>query len=267
MADAVPDLALSSLIDSIIALVDNTEVDVLRVARLERELAKLWAASAIDVANYHMTRAMLAMLRHKNSVAVSAARDAIRWAAGDYAIHSNCLTVMSVALEVNAALELLQLMNLRYPDNIDAIRDNIVKSSDLLQFSMSVELMEKFDRLNVNSPSQPKPLRQRILLTRDAMIRCGLTDEDLAARLDVVAGTLREKNFDVWRSSRITLTDGTFMYFVHVDADADRCAELTFDIADALVESFEDPGADLFTISCRPVTDLANIKEVNPTQL
>lgn len=267
MTNAAPDLALNAIVDGIIARVDDSEVDTFGIARLERDLAKLWAASAINVANYHMTRAMLSMIKRNNDAAVVAAREAVRWAGGDYAVLGNCLTVMSTALEMEDAVQLIRTISKQFVDDKNALRDTILKSADLLQFSTSVDLIEKFEKLNINSAPEPRILRQLIASSRDAMTQLGFRDEDLANRLAVVGKTLRKQKLDIWRSSRITLSDGTFMYFVHVNADADRCAELSFDIAEALVESFEDPGSDLFTISCRPAADLAEMNEINPGQL
>jgi hypothetical protein len=267
MTAATPDRALHPLLDAIIARVDDAVVDALGIARLERDLAKLWKASAVSTSEYHMTRAMLAMLKHNNDAAVEAAREAVRWSAGDFVVQNNCLTVMSTALEVSEAVDLMHGIIRRNADNIEVVRDLIVKASDLLQFCTASDLIDRFEKLNVNCDSEPKLLRRIIVRTKDAMTQQGFTDDDFTRRLIVARDIVRNKGFNIWRSSRTTLSDGTFMYFIHVDADSDRCAELSFDVADALVEAFEDPGSELATIACRPALDLVNMKQVTPEQL
>jgi len=259
MTSAAPDLALNSILTEIATLVDATDVDHLKLARLERDLAKIWQASAITAADYHMTRALLSMAKRRTQPALDAAREALRWTSGNAIVENNCLTVMTTVMAIDDAIRLIRLIVARHPDDLDALKGAIIKASDVLQFSLAVELLEKFNKLTTNLDSVSDVRRKHILTCRDAMIRHKLTDEDLAARLKVAVDALRKKNFEAWRSSRLVLDDGCLIYYVHVDADPDRCAELNFDIADALVEEFEDTGADFVSIACRPLADLQSL--------
>lgn len=93
-------------------------------------------------------------------------------------------------------------------------------------------------------------------------IQEGFAEADISARLSTAIDAVRNSGAEVLRQARQPLSDGSFIQHFYVDADVSRCADLNFDIADALSNEYEKTGVELFSVLCRPLAHYSVRNEV-----
>lgn len=154
------------------------------------------------------------------------------------------------------ALELINLMDANFPDSKSSLESAMINTQIALLPSLSVAFLERLDKLTVNEAPVFGPRHRMNLMTSLHLAKAhGMTDDDLSARLDAAVRAIRDGGKEVRRENMIFLHDGSFISQLYIDADAAACATMNFEIADALVEQFDDPGAEVFSIACRPLAD------------
>lgn len=248
-------------------LLAKPDFDVLQLRRLELAVQRLWDSKAIDAVDYYVSKAFFAIGKQQRQSAMDAANNVLRLAPGDPVARFNALTIMVGLIELDQAVPLIKSLAASHPDDKDLAKDLIIKGADLLQFNLVRELFRAYDALSVNNGPVNSVRRATAERALEAMDRYGLTDEDLAALMKSAAKALRDRGYDVFRSSRRTLSDGCIVYYLHVNASPDVCAELNFDIADALVEQYEDPCGEFVSFACRPLSDLSTMEVLEAEQL
>jgi hypothetical protein len=150
----------------------------------------------------------------------------------------------------------MDIMIASFPDSKTSLKSAIINSQLTLSHSRSAQLLDLIDKLSVNeSPVLGTRARLNIMTSKELADAHGMTDDDLAARLDVAVRAVRGGGREVRRRSVIYLHDGSFISQLYIDADASACAAMNFEIADALVDQFDDPGTEIFSIACRPLAD------------
>lgn len=162
------------------------------------------------------------------------------------------ISMGSVKLAVQATAQMVQA----YPGSKQVLDHAITHATICLQFSKALELIETYNALAVNefSPYEPE-LISTLLRSHEMAQALEITEESMLARLQTAVDAVRAYGVEVLHQSRLVLHDGTFISQFFVNAPATECANLNFVIADALVENYEDVGAELFSVICRPLTD------------
>lgn len=262
MTSAVPARKIDTIMSELNRLLEKCEVDAFQLRRVEGETERLWEAKAISPSEYYVAKAFFAIGRQQRENALYAAKNALRLAPNDPIVQLNVLTVFVGILDIEASLPLMRSMAANQRDNKEIVKSLIIKAADLMQLQLANELFEVFDALSVNDPPAVFFRRGSCEQSLDAMSKYQLTDDDLAERIKAAAGALRSASLDVFRNSRRTLSDGSVIYCMHVNADVDKCAEMNFRIADALVEKFDDPCGEFISFFCRPLSDLEEMQVV-----
>lgn len=162
------------------------------------------------------------------------------------------LHVGSIQSANNVACTLFE----KYPDSKSALSTAIRTFQLTLKFSEALELISRHDRLAVNEKSEFGDRERRMLTSSVGLLEdYPLTEHDLSLRLSEAVASVRAEGFNVCRLGRLVLHDGSFVSHLFIDADASKCAELNFVVIDALIDMFDDVGADVFSIACRPLSD------------
>lgn len=261
MTNPVPEREINVILTELSALLDRADTDTFQLRRAEASVERLWKQHAVEPAEYYTCKAFIEFGKYRREAALSAADNMLKLAPNDPVVQCNALSVRVAALDVDRALELLQQMVVEIKDDKDTIKTLIIKAADMMQYHLAAELFGVLDKLSVNE--SPQYLRRpSIDRSYAAMKRANLSDSDAADRLNAAYQAVRDESYDVWRTSRSVLQDGSVLYFLHVKADPDQCAQLTFSIADRLVEQFDDPGVELVSFSCRPMDDLSELKGI-----
>lgn len=248
-------------------LFEAAEVDALQLRRLEIEVNRLWAANAISAVDFYTTQSFFAIGKHRREEALAAARNLIALAPASTAAQMNALTVFAGVAEVERAIPLMKILADKHPDDKDLIIKIIYKAADLMQHNFVMQLFHRLDRLTPNEPPLNSVRRLSCIRSLKLMEQFNVTDEDLAARIQVAAKVLAKNGCDIIRHSRRTLSDGSIMYFLHANATIEECASLSFDIAEGIVTNFEDPCSEIVTIACRPFSDLSKMQVLSMGQL
>lgn len=170
----------------------------------------------------------------------------------------NAIRVLTNFGSHDRARELIEVMVEAFPDSKRALDAAMIGSQIMQCPSKSIVFLDRLDKLTVNE-AQPLHPRHRanLQLSLDLANQHGFDDGDLSSRLDAAVRAIRTVGQEVLRQNIVYLHDGSFVSQLYVDADAATCASINFDIADALVEKFDDPGSGVFSIACRPIADHA----------
>lgn len=267
MSTAVQAKQIDEIMSDLTRLLHKPDYDVLQLRRLEIAVQRLWESSAISAVEYHAMKAFFAIAKQQRQNALDAAINVVQLAPNDPVAGLNALTIFVGIVEIDRSIPLVKSLAMTQRDDKQLLKSLIIKGTDLMQFNFVKGLFERFDALSINDVPVKSFRRNAAECTLEAMNRYGLTDEDMAARLKVAAEALQQKGFDVFRGTRRTLSDGSIVHYMHVNADADTCAELNFDIADALVNQFEDPCGELVSFACRPVADISAMTLIEADQL
>jgi tetratricopeptide (TPR) repeat protein len=259
MSNGVPQLKIDEIRSDLTRLLDRADTDSFELRRTEASVERLWQQRAINVVDYYTIKSFIEFGKYRREAAIDAANNVLRLAPGDAIAQSNVLSLKIATMEIDEAISMLEKMTSELRDDVHIIRTLIIKSADMLQYETAVKLYAVIDKLLVNDSSSKYLRRPLIERACAAMKRNNLSDSDSAERLKAAYGALRDESYGVWRTSRTILNDGTTLYFMHIKADADQCALLNFSIADRLVEQFEDPGSEVISFACRPVTDLPEL--------
>lgn len=182
----------------------------------------------------------------------------------DPATIQNQVVVLTGFGNLEKALNLIDRMVELYPDNKQILYRAIMESQCVLSLDRAIRYVKKYQLLSTNDliPMNPKVI-DTIENSAQQARKYGFADEDLIARLAVSIEAIRGSGFEVVRQARNILRDGSFVSQLFIDADARSCADLTFTVADALVESFQDPGIEVLSIICRPLSDYKHVAQVS----
>lgn len=259
MANGVPQLKIDEIMSDLGRLLDFADTDSFELRRAEASVERLWQQRAISAVDYYTTKSFIEFGKYRRGAALDAANNVLRLAPADPVAQCNVLSLKVAVMEIDESISMLRKMAGELRDDIHTVRTLTVKASDMLQYETAIEFYGVLDNLLLNDLSNTFLRRSSIERAYAAMKRNNFTDSDNAERLKAAYAALRDESYDVWRTSRNILDDGSTLYFMHVKADADQCAMLNFSIADRLVEQFDDPGSEVVSFACRPVTDLPEL--------
>jgi hypothetical protein len=261
MVSVKPETALNHILDEIKKLVDVDAPDPFSLRRVSMAVESAWKSKAISPAEFHMAKALIFMAKKERDSAISSMRNAVGLGKADPIVQHNSMIVFSSAGSVDDGVSLVTAWPKIFPDNREMLRTAVSRSCDFLQLELAMDIATQLDQISRNDPSHVSLVSHQLLNCLDAAKSLGLTDADLAARLKVAVSVLVDRGHPMWRNSRNLLRDGSLIYSFHIEASPEDCAELNFDIADALVDSFADPSAEFLSISCRPLVDIAQFSD------
>lgn len=157
-----------------------------------------------------------------------------------------CVLALRVGLLAETRREADALLS-RYPDDVDVLSIVEDVACGCCDFEMLFEVRGRLERLG-------KPFKgidhKKFLPVMDRAKAMGISVDQIVARLETAASVLREANEPIFGHMFDITPEGTFAYSFGVDANVAELTEYSLSMADVLVEKFEDPLADLITISC-----------------
>ncbi len=72
------------------------------------------------------------------------------------------------------------------------------------------------------------------------------------ALMETAVSAIESEGYSIRYTAPVHCLDNTLGYELYVDQSSSQCANLSFSIADALTEKFDDPFPELITFGCRP---------------
>jgi hypothetical protein len=260
VAAALPAKKFDEIMLEVSTIFEQPEVNAFQLRRLEVAISDLWKANAISPVQFYTAQSFFAAGKNQRDGAIAAAKNLIALASGNLSAQINALGIFTGVIDVEQAVPLMKSLAKNHPDNKRLINILIDKSSDLMQNNFASELFVRLDNLSADSAPINSNRRDNCIRSMKIMEQFGVTDDDLAAILQVAANEVWRKGYFIVRSSRRTLQDGSLLYYMHINATTEMCASLSFDIAESIVSGFENPCAEVTSISCRPVSDLYEIR-------
>jgi hypothetical protein len=174
----------------------------------------------------------------------------------------NAANIWSNIGNLRGLVELLDLAVQRYPNDRKTcmVTTTLYDRAGLI-FS-AAKAFDKFADLVAPEHKMDSPQYQQFVKECQLATEIGFSEAEIAARLCTAVAAVKHSGFEILRTTRQKLSDGSFVQQFYVAADSSQCAGLTFDIADALCEEYEKPGAELFSVVCRPMAHYALHNEV-----
>lgn len=158
------------------------------------------------------------------------------------------------------ALKLIADVIHRHKDNLMLIREGIRLASCALQFEQLKEFRDLLELLHCEMPTDVALTDYEELLFMAKQSEMGITSDDIVKRIDAAGETLLRQKVRFGSVNLRVTSDGECNYQFCVKVSPQEAAELTFTIADRLVEQFEDPMEKLLTFSVFPF-ELDSYKE------
>lgn len=262
MAPGVPATKLDMISDQILVIIDQPVPDEMGLRRIGVEIERGFKSGAFTVPEYYAVRALAELAGRKRDQALTSARNALRLAQNNTTTKLNSLVVFSCTVAVDDALPVLADLFANHGDSKYVLHLSTLRAIDFLQFDLAIAFAEKYELLAVNDVDKKVLMPTQLMRSASAAKQLGLNDFDLSARIQTAATVLLDGGYNIFRHSRLILPDGSFVYALHVEASPDVCAELNFDIADAIVAKFDDPAAEFLTVCCRPLVDVQEMTAV-----
>jgi hypothetical protein len=174
----------------------------------------------------------------------------------------NAAHVLTNFASNNFALDVLNLLFQKYPGDPQTLMVAHTLYDRMGHIFSAAKTFDDYVDRVITEEKMSSPYYQ--LYARECAFCTGMgfSEADLSARLLTAIEAVRSTGFEILRQTRHSLNDGSFIQEFFVDADASVCADLTFDIADALADRYENSGADVFSISCRPLAHFSEENEV-----
>jgi hypothetical protein len=114
-----------------------------------------------------------------------------------------------------------------------------------LQFEEIGEIMQQHGRAQTSVALAAQHLAEC------ARVR-GISSELRLSLLETAVAAVRSRGFAVRNSYLRHYPDDSLRYEFFIDASAETCGELNFEIAERLVEAFDDCHPEFVTFACRP---------------
>ncbi|MDQ2822070.1 MAG: hypothetical protein M3Y65_17020 [Pseudomonadota bacterium] len=244
------------------AIIDEPVPDEMGLRRIGVEIERGFKSGAFVAHEYYAVRALAELAGRKRDHALASARNALRLAQNNTTTKLNSLVVFSCTVAVDDALPVLADLFANHSDSKFVLRLATLRAIDFLQFDLAVAFAEKYEMLAANDADKKVLMSKQLMRSASAAKQLGLKDCDLSARIQVAVTVLIDRGYEILRHSRLVLPDASLVFGLHVDASADVCAELNFDIADAIVAEFDDPAAEFLTVCCRPLVDVQEMTAV-----
>lgn len=244
-------LKASELVDRLLVATDSLIPDELELKRIEHEARRSLEQSGTAKALGYFALGVLAAMRLKvddidryfnAALQVCEPRDCLFFRL-NYAI------ALQRALEFRRSADVAASLALDHLDDIEALRQAVRSAELACRFSDVDKFKEKLDRLGTpfkadsgEDPIDLQPVRER-------MQAYGVKESDLLERLEVAADVLRRKGHGFRALVMYTTGTGETMYQFAVPVTPEEAANLSFEVADAIVGAFDEPLSDLIVVS------------------
>jgi len=254
---------ISSLNVELTQMLDASIYDEARVRQIEVRASYLLSKGLADSGSCYMAQFLAAHITHNEAAAVQAISRAVANPVCSATIIQNAVVVLSCIGRYDDAVPLIERMVAEHPDSKRILFSAIIHLQLGGLIARAAELIEPYERLRINDPPGRWPaLKDAILSSNKLLSESGFSDAMVGERLASAVDFLRTHGTPVLRMSRFTLDSGEFISQLYIKADPEQCAHLNFDIADMLVDKFEDPGSAVFSIVCRPHADIYYTKSL-----
>lgn len=222
----------------LVAYGQNNELLVRRHEREARTLLERGSSPALA----WLALAAAFFLQARRSESIEALNNAVALASSDEAVLGNATALFDIGRLIDTSHRLLRAV-----DNVEGKKSAVFCLKKALQLEDMLAMAEKYElRLSDSTIHWTKAL-------------LALADEhhmDPGKRVKLVetaAEAVRLQGCMV-RQTALTQVHDQLRYELFVDESAQRCAELSFAIAEALCENFDDPAPELVTFACRPLS-------------
>lgn len=256
MVAPTPQLESHELINRLVDAMRSGEISEFELRQIQRRAKHLLSQRLAPPEDCYMALAMTAFLDGNRPECEAALHNAIALAPKDQTNIRNAVGCLGGFGSVKEAFDLIYSKCSLFPDDKNFLRCAIMQAQQSLQFEHVPGLVQKYQKLSVNDPyDNAAQLAKSTLAMKKAAEECGLNDAEMLSRLQTAIDVVRKKGVEIRQTATQVLHDGTFIYNLYVNKDRSECAAINFDIADALVDKYEDTGIDIFSIICLPRTD------------
>lgn len=266
----------SSLLDRLNALLEQNVIDEVELLRLEKAADKvadknlaytlLGALSAIKFDATNVYKNFNAALRYSTS------------SENHLYTQSNQAVALQRIYKFKESAQLIYQVHDNYRDNLGILDTATSLCTAALQFHKLKELNIRSDKLghdnHIAGVKLVKKVNDNSTQTSDSrskitdkskksdtkncsnivelLDRHKITEDELGDRVDAAAQVLFENKIPFRGYNLLALDNGEFMYRFYLDVSPEKAAELNFQIADKLIDSFDNTLFNIFTISCTP---------------
>ncbi len=219
-------------------------------------VTRLLGISAIEASDAYQTLAMAHFANGSPSDCINAIEITKNAKGLNSQSYANFLVYFGNFGRSHPSLELCRRILDTFGDEKSALQSAFNFSSMFCDFELAAEIVTRINHLSTNDPEDPELEMVKIMKARteNRMQALQMKGEEVRDRLETAVELLEERGTPVVRINTSTLHDGSFMYHLYVARDMHSCSELNFDVAEKLCSKFEDPGTELFSIVCRPLT-------------
>ncbi len=264
MAAAQPVSIINESIQQIAQQINDGECNEFDLRRIARTLEQALGNRAITPGSYHMALALIGLAKGERQATISACENAVSLAPRDTVVMSNCLLALTSFGEIDKTAHLIDKFVRAFPDDKQSLLTALDQWYYCVQLNKAADLVVQLEKLHTHISVRGGISRLGgIMLSIDAAKKLNYSDEALGDRLKTAIEAIRTLDHEVQRISMLTLHDGSFLHRLHVRANRDKCAELNFKIADALVEHFDDTYSDLVSFVCCPLSDFKDQLQIN----
>jgi hypothetical protein len=222
------------------------------VKRIERDAQLLLTRSDEQPAMCWLVLAFTAFLQGEREECVRCAKAAYQLAKSDPTVLNNAASLMCNIGEPGLAVG--------YARELRALRPcsslHMINAARVLQTALHFE--EAAEMLRIGLPRQALDKHEDLLLRIDemaAVFRSANVGVDLrVALLESAIEAIRTEGSVIRRADPVHYPDRTMRYEFFIDESATQAADVSFAIAEALVERFDDAYPELITFVCRPLS-------------
>jgi hypothetical protein len=242
-------------IDRLIEITDGTEINDFELKRIEQEARKLLNGPNSQQSDSYEVLGVIAALRQNPAEVRTFFDAAIRLAdAESYPVRvSNKVIALQRTYNLRESLEISLSLSERYPDNLDLLQLAHTCALTALKLGVVMELDNRAKALN-HSLSVPDDNDNAVDIEplMNLMGRSGITDNQLLERIEVAASVLEKRKLRFFGNQFFTLSNGESAYKFLSMISPEEAAEVSFEIAEVIIETFDDPLSSVLTISCIP---------------
>ena len=254
MTQLNPQKKIDELTNIVIEMLNYRTASMFEVAKIKREVNQLLSKHQCDPAVGHMCLGLIEYYSGNYEKAITHLTNARSLAPHDVFIYMNSLAVYSDISLNDELLDLVELATSQFFHSKTALKAAIDVSLDAFQISKARSLLELYVAIDLEAKKTLPDYTKGSYIAIQRMYKEHDAKEDHVLQLlKTATETVKSTgNHIICTNSRLIGND-EFMTYLYIDADSDECATISFDIADALVSTFENSGMEYLSIVCRPI--------------
>ncbi|WP_157977899.1 hypothetical protein [Paraburkholderia kururiensis] len=230
----------------IIDLAIRRDGNLLTLKRIEREMQTLLGKHVGEPEIYWLVLAFTAFLQSDNEECIRRLQAALKLAPHDVTILGNAGSILANIGEPRRAADIGGRLA-EVANDVNQFRSGAQLLGMALRFEEAAEIMEKH---GLSQDSIALSTRRLVEVAHSRRVPA----ETRLRLLESAIAVVRARGFPIRQAALRHYPDDSLRYELFIDADAETCGEINFEIAEALVEQFEDCYPELVTFACRPLT-------------